>query len=190
EALGTTHSELRVSAADALAVVPRLPELYDEPFADSSAIPTFLLSKLTRQHVTVTLSGDGGDELFGGYVRYVQGSTLLRLYRTVPRSWREVGAKTLTMLAGRGWDRLITRGPRSLAVILSRDRLTKLADVLPLSDYRELYTRLVSQWPNPALVIPGAAQERILLADDCLAQAISCPISWMMYVDQLMYLPD
>jgi asparagine synthase (glutamine-hydrolysing) len=188
--LCTDHHELCVSPADALAVVPRLPQLYDEPFADSSAVPTFLLSKLTRRHVTVALSGDGGDELFGGYVRYVQGRTLLRLYRTVPRSWRELGARGLNLLAGRRWDRLSARGPRSLGVMFSSDRLAKLAEVLPLSGYRELYARLVSQWPDPAIVAGRVAPAPGPGEDERLADAIGCPTSWMMYVDQLTFLPD
>ena len=188
-ALGTDHTELCVTAADALAVVPRLPQLYDEPFADSSAVPTFLLSKLTRQHVTVALSGDGGDELFGGYVRYVQGQTLLRLYRTIPRSWRVLAARGLNLLAGRSWDQLSARGPRSLAVMFSSDHLAKLAEVLPLSGHRELYSRLVSQWPDQALVVHGF-QQRAVPEDERLAHAIRCPIAWMMYADQLTYLPD
>jgi asparagine synthase (glutamine-hydrolysing) len=190
KALGTDHSELFVTAADALGVVPLLPDLYDEPFADSSAVPTFLLSKLTRQHVTVALSGDGGDELFGGYVRYVHGRSLLRLYRLVPRGLRNSAAKALSALAGRRWDRVSAHGPRSLGVTLTSDRLTKLADVLSLPGHRELYARLVSQWPNPALVAQGTAQEPGLLEDEQLDHAIGSPISWMMYVDQLTYLPD
>jgi asparagine synthase (glutamine-hydrolysing) len=195
KALGTDHSELHVTAMDALAVVPHLPQLYDEPFADSSAVPTYLLSRLTRQHVTVALSGDGGDELFGGYVRYVQGRTLLGVYRTVPRSWRRVGARGLRLLAGRNWARLSARAPRSLGVMFSSGRLGKLAEVLPLSDHRELYGRLVSQWPDATLLTrfdgpaPGIS-ERDVLEDELLANAIDCPASWMMYVDQLTYLPD
>ena len=196
KALGTDHSELQVTAADALAVVPHLPQLYDEPFADSSAVPTHLLSRLTRQHVTVALSGDGGDELFGGYARYVQGRTLLGLYRTVPRSWRRLGARGFSLLAGRSWDQLSARGPRSLGVMFSSGRMAKLAEVLALSDHRELYGRLVSQWPDaPLLTRYGAepssdAAVPSVLDDEVLARAIASPASWMMYVDQLTYLPD
>jgi asparagine synthase (glutamine-hydrolysing) len=189
-ALGTEHSELCVTGADALAVVPLLPELYDEPFADSSAVPTFLLSKLTRRHVTVALSGDGGDELFGGYVRYIHGRSLLRLYATVPRGLRSLAAKALTAFAGPGWDWLSARGPRSLGVTLSSNRLAKLAEVLPLPGYRELYGRLISQWPEPALVARCAPPETGLPENDRIAADIGSPISWMMYVDQLTYLPD
>ena len=189
-ALGTDHSELRVTAADALGVVPLLPDLYDEPFADSSAIPTFLLSKLTRQHVTVALSGDGGDELFGGYLRYVHGRSLLRLYAVVPRGLRTLVAKGLAALAGPGWDRMSARGPRSLGVMLTSDRLRKLAEVLPLPNYQELYARLVSQWPDADVIAPHLKQQSDLLHDDRRAHAIGCPISWMMHVDQLTYLPD
>ena len=189
-ALGTEHRELYVSAADALAVVPLLPQLYDEPFADSSAIPTFLLSKLTRAHVTVALSGDGGDELFGGYVRYLRGRALLRLYRTAPRGLRAAAATVLDALSGQRWDRLSARGPRSLAVAITSDRLAKLAQVLPLSGHRELYARLVSQWPDPAVVTGGTPSEPGLAENERLAGSIGCPISWMMHIDQLTYLPD
>jgi asparagine synthase (glutamine-hydrolysing) len=190
QALGTDHNELCVTGADALEVVPRLPDIYDEPFADSSAIPTLLLSSLTRKHVTVALSGDGGDELFGGYVRYAQGRSLLPLYRTVPRVVRKVGAKLLAALSGRAWDRLSAYVPRSLAITFSSDHLAKLAAVLPLEGYREMYASLVSQRWETALVAPDTARVPDLIEDEQLAVAINCPVSWMMYVDQLTYLPD
>src|SRR5213075_348489 len=104
--LGTDHTELIVTARDALAVVPRLSEMYDEPFADSSQIPTYLVSKLTRQYVTVALSGDGGDELFAGYNRYLWAERLARAVKLVPRPLRGASAATLRALAPQTWNRL------------------------------------------------------------------------------------
>ena len=188
--LATDHTELYVRAADALAVVPQLPDLYDEPFADSSQIPTYLLAKLTRQHVTVALSGDGGDELFGGYVRYVQGRTLLKAYDVIPYSWRQACAQAMQACAGPRWDKLTSLGPRRVRSLVSADRLGKLAEVFALRNYRELYRRLVSQWPNPALIVPSVQEISTLLDVDQVAAGINNPLSWMMYIDQRTYLPD
>ena len=188
--LATDHTELYVRSADALAVVPRLADLYDEPFADSSQIPTYLLAKLTRQHVTVALSGDGGDELFGGYVRYMQGRTLLRMYDVIPHSLRQAFAHVLRSWAGPRWDKLTSLGPRNARALVSSDRLGKLAEVFALLNYRELYRRLVSQWPNPAVIVPSVLEGSTLLDADQIAGGINNPLSWMMYMDERTYLPD
>lgn len=188
--LGTQHEELYVTSGDALEVVPHLPRLYDEPFADSSQIPTYLLSKLTRRHVTVALSGDAGDELFGGYVRYLQAERLARIYRTVPRAARSMVAAALRRVAGPFWDKLCLLGPKSLGVALSASRLTKLADVVGLPNYREMYGRLVSQWADSLLVAPGLPVWPTALEDADLAARSGGPLPWMMYLDQVTYLPD
>lgn len=102
--LGTEHTELYLKPEDAMAVIPMLPTLYDEPFSDSSQIPTFLVSQLTRQHVTVSLSGDGGDEIFGGYNRYYWGQSIWRKMGWVPKGLRNVLAKGLTVLSPQMWE--------------------------------------------------------------------------------------
>jgi asparagine synthase (glutamine-hydrolysing) len=188
--LGTQHEELYLTSGDALEVVPHLPRMYDEPFADSSQIPTHMLSRLTRRHVTVALSGDAGDELFGGYVRYLQANKLLRLYRTVPAAARGAVAAGLRGLAGPLWDRLCLLGPKSLGVALSANRLAKLADVLCLGNHREMYARLVSQWTDPLAVAPGLPVWPTIVDDADLAEKSAGPLSWMMYLDQVTYLPD
>ena len=97
--LGTDHTELYVTPAEAQAVIPNLPQIYDEPFADSSQIPTFLVSEMTRRHVTVALSGDGGDEVFAGYNRYGQGLALARIIRGLPKPLRQAMAGAMTAVS-------------------------------------------------------------------------------------------
>lgn len=188
--LGTDHTELYVTPGDALRVVPILPDIYDEPFADSSQIPTYLLAKLTRKHVTVALSGDGGDELFGGYVRYIQGDAVLRLQRFAPLSMRRALGRMLTTVVAPAWDRFGSTILRSFGTAVTGDRLLKLAEVVGLDGVREVYGRLVSQWPDPAEIVRACHVTQTLLDDEAIASRIPLPISWMMYMDQLTYLPD
>jgi asparagine synthase (glutamine-hydrolysing) len=189
-AVGTQHTNLLVTAADALAVIDRLPQIYDEPFADSSQIPTFLLAKLTRASVTVALSGDGGDELFGGYNRHFQAQRLASFGALMPGALRAWGARALATIPGRRWDRMLSFAPQSTAVLLGGDRLTKLASVLAGGGALQIYKQLVSQWKNPLQLRPGRVEHPTLLDDAALADRILSPVSWMMYMDQLTYLPD
>ena len=127
--LGTSHTELTLTERDALEVIPRLPSMYDEPFADSSQIPTHLVAALARKHVTVALSGDGGDELFGGYRRYFIGQRLLRAFELIPAPLRPVAGLAL------GW--------------VPESRVRKVARMLRANDPDRLYDELVSHWPTP-----------------------------------------
>jgi len=189
-ALGTAHHELYVKSQDALDVVPFLPQLYDEPFADSSQIPTFLLSKMTRQHVTVALSGDAGDELFGGYVRYFQARRLQALYAVAPKWGRGVVASMLREIAKPTYDSVRAFGPRALRVAFSSDRLVKLASVIELDGCQQMYARLVSQWPDSRIPAPQLPAWESEVDDVNLRRRIGDLRSWMMYLDSITYLPD
>ncbi|HYR08010.1 MAG TPA: asparagine synthase (glutamine-hydrolyzing) [Longimicrobium sp.] len=191
--LGTDHTELYVAPGDALAVIPRLASMYDEPFADSSQIPTFLVSELARRHVTVALSGDGGDELFAGYNRHVWSTRVGGAVRRVPRALRAAGARALTALSPAGWDR-VYRGvapvlPPALRQRMPGDKMHKLASVIPSAGPLDLYRRLASHWTEPASVVRGAAEPPTLLTDPGGA-ALGDFTAQMMYWDLVTYLPD
>src|SRR6185437_9015619 len=144
--LGTDHEELYVTAADALQVVPQLPSLYDEPFADSSQIPTFLLSRLTRRHVTVALSGDAGDELFAGYNRHRLTASMWPRMRNLPPALRRLAARALLSMRPASVDR-IGRAISARCSVGIGDKLHKAATVLESRDEGELYRGLIAQWP-------------------------------------------
>ncbi len=160
EHLGTDHTELYVSPADALAVIPHLPSMYDEPFGDSSAIPTYLVASLAKKQVTVALSGDGGDELFGGYNRYSWGSSIWSRIARVPVPMRVMAASALTLLSPEQWDRigkLLRPGlPASLHMSTLGEKIHKLAAVLDSDSRTELYRRLVSLQREAASLVIGA----------------------------------
>jgi asparagine synthase (glutamine-hydrolysing) len=144
--LGTRHTEFVVTESDALSVIPLLPQIYDDPFADSSAIPTYLLSKLTREHVTVALSGDGGDELFGGYNRYFLGRGAWQLLSKVPRPLRRSTSGLLGSLSSGQLDRLgqvVSFGGRKLFDGRLSARTKKIQAVLDSNEISDLYTRIV-----------------------------------------------
>lgn len=187
--LGTDHTELYVTEDDALDVVPKLARMYDEPFSDSSQIPTYLVSRLAREHVTVSLSGDGGDELFAGYNRHVWGPRVMRTTGFLPRRMRRAVAGAMMRVSSDRWDdvfdRLTPNLPDSLQVRLPAEKLQKLASVLPAGDGAELYRRLRSHWPDPGAVIvngPDGTRQFHEVSPD-LAQN-------MMFWDLQSYLPD
>lgn len=188
--LGTDHTELYVTPEQARNVIPRLPRLYDEPFADSSQIPTFLVSQLARQHVTVSLSGDAGDELFGGYNRY----SWTRKVMAVPAPARRLAAVALTALSPTQWERVASAlrplTPASLRMRMPGHKAHKLAAVLGVRSEAELFHRLISIWSDPdAIVIDGRDPVDLRAAWDSLADFPSTE-QRMMALDALAYLPD
>jgi asparagine synthase (glutamine-hydrolysing) len=187
--LGTDHTELYVDPGHALAVIPRLAEWFDEPFADSSQIPTFLVSELARRHVTVALSGDGGDELFAGYNRYLLAGRLWRVMHLLPRSLRQALAGTIHSVSPAAWDRLGALLPPARPLPQAGDKLHKLARVLPAEDVADLYRRIVTHW-EPAEIAPTAAEPAGLATDPGLAAEIPDVTARMQFLDLVTYLPD
>jgi asparagine synthase (glutamine-hydrolysing) len=189
--LGTEHTELYTSPEEARDVIPLLPGIYDEPFADPSQIPTFLVSKLARQMVTVSLSGDGGDELFGGYEEYLRGMRRWRLLRHLPPAVRT--------LVGRG--RNLFPWPISTSVwesepagfgfdVLSNERLRKVGQLLQATTPEGLHRYHVSQWMWPMDLVPGAIEPLTAFTDPRLwAEALN-DTERMMYMDLVTYLPE
>lgn len=192
--LGTDHTELYVSPEDALAVIPRLPTLFDEPFADPSQIPTLLVAQLARHQVTVSLSGDAGDELFGGYDKYRQGEKVWQWLRPLPTPWRSGMARAITALPPAGWDGL-QQGlrpflPAPLKRIRLGDQVHKFAEVLPAATPEALFHDLSSQWRQPDQLVAGSGGiSTIFTTPQAWAQVPSFT-ERMMYLDMMTYLPD
>lgn len=187
--LHTEHTELTVTAREAFDVIPRLPDWYDEPFADSSQIPTYLVSKMTRQHVTVALSGDGGDELFGGYSRYRLAQRFWRALSTLPRPVRHAFAEGLRSVSADRWSGLFDLLPGHIRPRQAGDKLHKLASVLALDDIGALYRRLVTHW-DPAALMPGVTEPQGALWDKTVAKDFPGLIERMQFLDLVTYLPD
>jgi asparagine synthase (glutamine-hydrolysing) len=186
--LETVHEELVVTAREALGTVPQLAEMYDEPFADSSQIPTYAVSKMTREHVTVALSGDGGDELFAGYNRYsLAGGPLGRLVR-LPLPFRRAVATVLNAVPDKTAELLAGVVPRPLRPAQPADKLKKLADILPLGG-EEIYLRLVSQNSNPSALTDGLAEHPVALRGPMDASKMNF-LERMQLFDMKTYLPD
>jgi asparagine synthase (glutamine-hydrolysing) len=187
--LGTEHTELIVTSRQALDVVPQLAQIYDEPFADSSQIPTYLVSAMTRNHVTVALSGDGGDEVFAGYNRYQLTSRFWRMLSLMPEPMRKVIAGGVTSVSSERWNKLAGVLPAGLLPPLAGDKLHKAASVLGVSDADALYRRLVTHW-EPGEVVPGIAEPRGLLWDASVRGDFPDLLDRMQFLDLVTYLPD
>jgi asparagine synthase (glutamine-hydrolysing) len=191
--LGTDHTELYVTAGEAREVIPHLPEIYDEPFADSSQIPTHLVARLARQHVRVALSGDGGDETFGGYNRYLLTSRLWNRVAAVPRPLRAAAALAMTAIPSSAWNRLgdVAGGvlPKWAQVDRLGDKVHKGAPLLDSGSPAELYRGMLSLWRDPVVVVIGGDEPS--LSSGAPAGAVPLgPVERMMALDLVGYLPD
>jgi asparagine synthase (glutamine-hydrolysing) len=191
--LGTDHTELYVTAHEAMSVVPQLPGVYDEPFADSSQIPTMLVSKLAREHVTVALSGDAGDELFAGYNRYKMTAAFWRKMSRIPRPLRSGLARGIGSLSPAAWDKIASvmdpALPDSLKMSVPGEKIIKVAGVLPSRSLDELYRTLVSTWQDPGALVVGGSEPAAASAGMSELTGLG-DIERMMAADMLTYLPD
>lgn len=190
EHLGTEHEELYVPPEEALALVDKVSDWFDEPFADNSVVPTYLVSRLARERVTVALSGDGGDELFGGYPWYGLGGILGQGFGRLPWSLRRVLARSVRGLSPAAWDRLGGVLPSRLRPERCGDRLHKAAALLDLQDPDEVYRVLRSQWPSPHEISPLASDRVDRAWRDTGPEDVPEFLERMLYYDTLGYLPD
>ena len=190
--LGTEHTEFYVSHDEALRVIPSLPSLYDEPFGDSSAIPTFLVSELSRQCVKVALSGDGGDELFGGYSRYQLISELWRKIISYPLFLRRFLASILSCGSQALLNTILSPVIRFLGLVQSRPpgyKMHLLAKGLNSREFAEFYQLLTSQWWVPPVLLDSDQMDREMFLNAEIANSSDC-LESMMYTDSVRYLPD
>jgi asparagine synthase (glutamine-hydrolysing) len=192
--LGTDHTEFYVSAEEAMKVIPHLPKFYDEPFSDSSQIPTYLVSALARRYVTVSLSGDGGDELFGGYKRYFLWGRVWTAVRRVPACIREVVAWSLRRVGPQRWNRLLDFAFRHLLsardMISPGEKVEKLAQVLSAKDSFSRYQVIVSDWESPDSAIREGVAPSSILNQRCAGPEFQDFCVQMMFLDAVTYLPD
>ncbi len=198
--LGAEHQELYVTPKDALALIPRLPSLYDEPFSDPSQIPTCLVARFARRSVTVCLSGDGGDENFGGYRRYILAPRVFSRLRNLPLFARKLAKILLEGVPLKYWEvfvqafsRVLPEGLKSREVA---DSLYKFSNLLPLQSQEEIFSMLTSCWSNPNRVVlgPGNGHEKTAVRGTGSGQGFSMDdrgfVRNMMYSDIRSYLPD
>ncbi|MEG4320536.1 MULTISPECIES: asparagine synthase (glutamine-hydrolyzing) [unclassified Microcoleus] len=192
--LGTDHTELYLTPEEVLGVIPKLPSLYDEPFSDVSQVPTFLVSQLARQQVTVSLSGDGGDEIFAGYERYFLANSIRQKIDWIPSGLRSMVAHSLTSLSPQTWDRILPNFsallPLNLRNSVSGDRLHKLAEIVADANYKAMYRNFVSHWKDPAELIIGGSEPLTAMNDRFDRADFPNFIEWMMYLDTATFLPD
>ena len=192
--LGTDHTELYVTPQEARAVIPELPQFYDEPFADVSQIPTFLVSQLARQHVTVSLSGDGGDELFGGYSRYYWVDQVRQRIGWVPHSLRRIISNLITTAPPQSWNRLFSLFgnilPSRYRYSNPGDKMHKLAGVMAMQSPDNNYHELVSHWTEPGKIVLDAHEPLTAITDP--SNKINLPDlrQRMMFLDLITCLPD
>lgn len=189
--LGTDHSEIRVTPEEARAVIPNLPAMYDEPFGDSSQIPTSIVCAAARREATVALSGDAGDELLGGYNRYVIGPRLWRGLSKAPAVLRGIIGPGLAAIPDGGWAAVARLPGIGRAIAPFRDKAYKLgADLGAMNSADDLYRALVAEWSDADVPVLKAQRRATRLDDLSFASMVAEPTQRMMLLDGLTYLPD
>ncbi|MGH9454585.1 MAG: asparagine synthase (glutamine-hydrolyzing), partial [Terriglobia bacterium] len=191
--LGTEHTEAYITAEEALAVVPQLPVYYDEPFADASQIPTYLVSRMARRHVTVTLSGDGGDELFGGYDRYTIGPRLWRMLRPAPHRLRRGAANLAHAFLGFSDDspsNIRGESPGVSRLEELRRKRERIQGLLGAKRLEDLYFATFSHGEDPAKLVEGYEPSATVLDGPAWFGAVHGTAQRLMFFDTVFYLPD
>ena len=193
--LGTNHTEMYVESKDALDLIPELANIYDEPFADSSQIPTYLISKLSRKKVKVSLSGDGGDEIFGGYYRYIRGPLFWKLISPIPMNFRKKIAQTLRKISVEKYNSienfLNLVLPSKYKQSFFGPRIHRLSNRLQYTNNKiDLYRSLVSEWDNPNSIVLNSNEPFHTLSSNLDLSFLQNFAEEMMYLDSITYLPD
>ncbi|WP_320171796.1 asparagine synthase (glutamine-hydrolyzing) [Maridesulfovibrio sp.] len=192
--IGTEHTELYLSPRDALDVIPTIPQIWDQPFADASQIPTHLVSRMTREHVTVALSGDGGDELFAGYNRHSKGCSIWNRLSSVPVLLRKLAAKSISAISPADWDSAFRMFgpvlPEELKMRLPGQKLHKLADVMAAGSAVEYYRNLTSCWLEPGSLLRKGNEIAGPFQSADMQPSNGNLTSWMQFMDAATYLPD
>jgi asparagine synthase (glutamine-hydrolysing) len=193
EHLGTEHTELYVTPREAMDVIPKLPQIYDEPFADSSQIPTFLVAQLARQHVTVSLSGEGGDELFAGYNRYFWGERLWRKMKRVPHRARAAVGRALMAVSPAAWDSAFAASapllPKRFRTATPGGKVHKVAASMSAESPDALYRSLMTHWRDPE-AITSATPPTTVLTHNVGLPSFDGVVNRMRYFDLVSELPD
>lgn len=192
--LGTDHTELYVTPEEAQSVIPRLPEVYDEPFSDSSQIPTYLVSELTRKHVTVSLSGDGGDELFAGYSRYYAAEKIWNSVKFLPSPIRKIVGTLITTLPPSAWDRVFNVGksftPSFLSFHYPGEKTHRMAQLIQQTNFPEFYRKLISHWEPESILTKKISEPKTVYNSNLELLSSLSHQKLMSYTDAAQYLPD
>ncbi len=184
--LGSDHHSFILEPADVIETVQRLPAIYGEPFADPSAVPSTILAERARKHVTMVLTGDGGDETFAGYNRYAAARGLLAKFDHLPRVLRGAMAKALAVPSPAAWDRIFALAPAAVRPRSAGEKVHKFAALLPLGETAR-YRQVTSQWPDVAAIRQGSEA-----SDSAAAEAMALlndPVARLRYLDFMTYLP-
>jgi len=187
--LGTDHTEMYVTPRETMDVIPLLPSMYDEPFADSSQIPTYLVAKLARQHVTVALSGDAGDELLGGYARYFISNRMLPTLNRLPLIARKLTAASINAVGSDGWDALYQIATLGRGKGQVGDRALKFANLMAQRSPMDGYRAITSFWQKPEELVLGVREPVTALNDPGAVPPGLNFVEQMMFIDTISYLP-